>query len=131
MLDAIQILKEVNELGATKTLAEVDAVLAAYDYPALRTAERTRFQVSLWDKVSPINGVPADVVGADVPIGGEVYLIHIDGNLVFMQKHDSEQMGFVAMDAQTATAKADAFIAQLVEEAIDTRLKSEVMRQLL
>ncbi len=131
MLDSIQLLSEARNLGSTKTLADVDALLATYDYPTLREQEKTRFRVEIWDKKTPINGVAPEQILTDTPAGGEVYLIYIDGNLVYLQKHDPDQIGFVAMDANTALAKANAFVDRLVEDAIDARVRNEVLRKLL
>ncbi|OUM85681.1 MAG: hypothetical protein BAA01_09440 [Bacillus thermozeamaize] len=131
MLDSIQLLKEARELGSTKTLADVEAILSTYDYPALREQERTRFRVELWDKVTPINGVSPEYILKDAPEDGEIYLVYVDGNLVYLQKHDPDQIGFVPMTPEVALAKANALVDRLVEEAIDARVKNEVLRQLL
>lgn len=131
MLDSIQILSEARQLGSTKTLADVDALLATYNYPTLRTQEKANYRVEIWDKVTPINGIDPQVILADVPASGEVYLIYINGNLVFLQKHDPEQVGYVAMDATTAMAKANKIVDQLVEQAVDARVRQEVLRSML
>jgi hypothetical protein len=136
MLDPIAILAEARNLGANKTLADVEAALAQYDYETLRAQERTRYRVELWDKQTPINNVPPEVILQDVPKHpdgsySEVYLIYIDGNLVYLQKHDPEQVGFVPMDADTALAKANKIVDELVEQAVDARVRQEVLRQLL
>jgi len=136
MLNPVDILIEVRKLGSNKTLADVEAALAQYDYTALREQERARYRVELWDKQSSINNVPPEVILQDVPKHpdgsyGEVYLIYIDGNLVYLQKHDPEQVGFVPMDANTALEKANKIVDQLVEQAVDARVRQEVLRLLL
>lgn len=136
MLDPIQLLAEVRSLGANKTLADVEAALAQYDYKALKTQERTRYRVEIWNETDPINGIAPDVILQDVPKHpngeyGKVYLIYIDGNLVYLQKHDPEQVGFVPMDEATALEKANKIVDVLVEQAVDARVRQEVLRQLL
>lgn len=131
MLDAIKVLKEARELGSTKMLADVDAALAGYDYPALVTAEKVNYRVELWDKTSPINGIAPEVVGEDMPAGGEVYLIYINDKLVFLQKHDPEQAGLVAMTPTTAIEIAGRIVDQLAEQVVNARIQSAVLRVLL
>ncbi|GAB6170536.1 hypothetical protein JCM15765_00140 [Paradesulfitobacterium aromaticivorans] len=131
MLNNLTILKEARELGSLKTLADVDLLLAGYDYPTLRTAEKPNYSISLYDKVSPINGIPASTIMTnDHPIG-EVYLIYIGGRLVYLQKHDPEQIGFVPMDATRAMEAANTIVSNHIESVIDARVHQEVMAKLL
>jgi len=132
MITALQIYKEAKALDSTATLAQVQTALNGIDRPAHEAAEQSRYRIELWDKTSPINGVPAErIKGNDYPAGGEVYLIFVDGNLVFLQKHDPDQMGFVPMTAQSATAKAQAQIDKMVEQTIDQKVMDECLVQLL
>lgn len=131
MLNSLEILKEARELGSTTTLAEVDAVLAGYDYPALREAERVNYRIELYDKASPINGVPAEIILKDAPAGGEVYLIYVNNRLVYLQTHDPEEMGFVAMSETRALEAAGTIVDNLIEQAVDVRVREEVLRALL
>lgn len=136
MLDPINILKEARDLGSTCTLADVEAALGQIDYEALRAQERQRYEIRLWDKVSPINGVAPEQILERVPKHpdgsyGEVYLIYIDGNLVYLQPHDPRQAGLVPMDAALAQQRAQEIVDQLVEQAVDQQVRREVLRQLL
>lgn len=136
MLDPLELLKEARELGSTRTLADVETELAKYDYPTLRAQESTRYRVEIWDGVSPINGVPAATIMERVPrhpdgTPGSVYLIYVDGNLVYLQPHDPEQAGLVPMTPEVALQKAQKIVDQLVEQAVDERVRREVLRQLL
>ncbi len=131
MLNSLDILKEARELGSTKTLADVDVLLAGYDYPVLREAEWANYRIELYDKQSPINGVSAEQVLRDMPVGGEVYLIYINDRLVYLQTHDPEEIGFVAMTADRALEAANAIVDSLVEQVVDARVREEVLRMLL
>jgi len=136
MLDPIDVLREARELGSTKTLADVDAALESVDYDALRAQEKQRYRIELWDKVSPINGVAPEQILERVPRHpdgsyGEVYLIYVDGNLVYLQPHDPKQAGLVPMDAALAQQRAQEIVDQLVEQAVDQQVRREVLRQLL
>ena len=84
MVDKIGILERARQLGSTKTLADVSAALAKRDINAYKEKHKQRYRIEIWDKKSPINGVPAEKIfasRADIPEGGEVYLIYIDGQL--------------------------------------------------
>lgn len=131
MLNSIQVLQEARNLGSTANLATVESEIAKHNYVTLRATEKLNYTVALWDKVSPINGVSADIIGADVPTDGEVYLIYVNGNLVYLQKHDPNQVGFVAMDSTTATAKANEQVDAIVESKVDMIVRDLVLRALL
>ena len=131
MLNNLAVLKEARDLGSLKTLADVDLLLAGYDYPTLRAAEKPNYSITLYDKVSPINGIPAStIMTEDYPIG-EVYLIYIGGKLVYLQKYDPAEIGFVAMDATRAMAAANTVVDNHIESVIDARVHQEVMAKLL
>ncbi|TCP59352.1 hypothetical protein EV586_101568 [Tumebacillus sp. BK434] len=132
MLDPLAILKEAkNDFGSTATFAQVETEIAKHDYQALCNAERGRYRVELYDKVTQINGVAPEVIMSDVPADGEVYLIYVDGNLTFLQKHDPNQAGFAPMDAAKATEIANNAVDSMVEQAVDAAVKPQVLRALL
>jgi hypothetical protein len=131
MLNSLDVLREARELGSAATLADVEAEIAAYDYPTLRQAERANYRIELYDKQSPINGVPAEEILKDAPAGGEVYLVYINDRLVYLQTHDPEEIGFVAMTAARAMEAANTIVDGHIEQVIDARVREEVLRQLL
>lgn len=127
MLNALNVYKEARDLGSTKTYSEIQLMINNANYAELCEIERQRYQASLWDKESSINGVSATTLMEGVPPGGSVYLIQIDGNLVYLQKHDPSQMGFVAMDDVTALSKAAIVIESLVQSEVDSKIKNDVL----
>lgn len=131
MLNSIEVLKEARNLGSTANLATVEAEIAKHDYTTLKATEGLNYTVALWDKVSPINGVSAEQISSDVPVDGEVYLIYINGNLVYLQKHDPNQVGFVSMDSVSAIAKANEQVDRIVESKVDSAVMDLVLRELL
>jgi len=76
---------------------------------------RARYTVTLWDKASPINGVPAEQVlqSHAVPPNGSVYLIYRDGNLLYFQPHAPWVAGLVPMTDSEALQYADEQVLQL------------------
>lgn len=122
-----------NVYGFTGTLADVQAALASVDRAALEEAEKARYKIEIWDERSPLAGQPPEYwrQRGDWPEGGKVYLIYVDGNLRIVQPHDPEQAGFVPMDEATARARAEAYVASLVEQAVDEKVKEAVLMRLL
>lgn len=86
----------MDELVAAATrvagfaVAPGDAALVLVNVPIddLYTEHAARVRWAVWDKVTDINGVPPERVMARSDYsGGEIYLIYIDGQLVFLQPH--------------------------------------------
>lgn len=131
MLNSIEVLKEARNLGSTANLATVETEIANHDYTSLKATEKLNYTVAIWDKVSPINGVPAETIASDIVDNGEVYLIYVNGNLVYLQKHDPDCVGFVAMDSVSAINKANEQVDKIVESKVDEKVKDLVLRALL
>lgn len=63
-------------------------VLMDVDIDALYAEHAARVRWAIWDKETDINGVAPERVMARADYGGgEIYLIYIDGQLVFLQPH--------------------------------------------
>ena len=82
---------------------EVDDALAEIDQDKEFDEERAKYKVEVWDRKSPINGVPAeDVLNKrnDIPKNSQVYLIkdaETDKVLMF-QPHKPEVQGLQAVE---------------------------------
>ena len=133
MIDKIQVWQRLNQMGVSKTLTEIDTALSQVDQQAVFTQERNRFRIEIWDKVTPINGVPAEKIIArdDVPDDGEVYLIYVDGQLRFLQPHDPFQAGIVPMTKDTVEQIANQHIDQLAWQVADEKIFNMVLEKLL
>ena len=133
MLDKITIFKRLNDMGITKTLTEIENALNTIDQNAIFQEERAKFTVEIWDKVSPINGIPAEKIIArdDVPDDGEIYLVYVDGQLRFLQPHDPFQAGIVAMTKETVEQIANQHVDQLAWQSADERIFNMVLEKLL
>jgi len=133
MLTKLQVWKRLNEMGVNKTLAEIDAALAQVDQQAIFNQERSRFRVEVWDKVTPINGMPAEKIVAreDVPDDGEIYLLYVDGVLRFLQPHNPFEAGIVPMTAENVMQVANQHVDQLAWQAADEKIFELVLEKLL
>lgn len=84
--------------------------------PTTVAEARARYQVVLWDRKSPINGVPAsDVLAArdDIPPDGAVYLIVRDGQVIYFQPHKPGVAGIEPMTEVEALQYADEYVTML------------------
>lgn len=134
MINALTLFAEArNTYGFTGTLADVQAALAAVDRTSLEDAERSKYEVRIWDEVSPLAGQPPEYWRnrGDWPEGGKVYCIYINDALQIVQPHDPKSAGFVPMDEATALARAQEIVDQRVEEVVDQIVKEQVLLQLL
>jgi hypothetical protein len=77
---------------------------------------KQRYRVELWDRVTPVNGVPAaEILAArqDIPDGGVVYLIYRDDQVLYFQPHAPGQAGIVPMTDADALQYAEAQVLAL------------------
>ena len=133
MLTKIQVWQRLNQMGVNKTLAEVEIALSQIDQQAVFNQERARFKVEVWDKVTPINGVPAEKIIAreDVPNDGEIYLLYVDDQLRFFQPHNPFQAGLVPMTRDNVLQIANQHADQLAWQAADEKTFEMVLEKLL
>jgi hypothetical protein len=120
-------LKNVNNIVKTShpnaTDEEIQAAFESIDTDALTAAETSRWAHEVWDRTTPINGVPAaDVLAKrnDIPATGEVVIVKHDGKLVMFQPHDPSQPGFAPIvdGASTGAEMASQSVAQSVDSQI-------------
>lgn len=134
MISKILVLERARALGANKTLADVSAALAKRDITARKEAKKQRYRIEIWDKKSPINGIPAEQVLAsrnDIPPNGEVYLIYIDGKLTYFQPHPPEEGGLRPMTRDEALSIANAHVDKMAEAEAEAEIVEEVLEELL
>lgn len=133
MLTKIQVWQRLNEMGISKPLSEIDTALAQVDQQAIFNQERSRFRIEIWDKVTHINGVPAEKIIArdDVPDDGEIYLIYVNGQLRFLQPHDPFQAGIVPMTKNNVMTIASQHADQLAWQVADEKILEMVLEKLL
>lgn len=82
---------------AGRSDAEIDAALAAVNQDAVYDEQRAAWTTQVWDRTSPINGVPAEhfLARDDVGPTGDIYLLIRDGQVVMFQPHEPGVAGIV------------------------------------
>jgi len=134
LINKIALLERARELRANKTLADVEAALGKRDVAARKEQKKARYRVEIWNKRSPINGVPAEKILAsrtDIPENGEVYLIYIDGNLTYFQPHPPGEGGLRPMTRKEALQIASAHVDKMAEAEAEAEIINEVLEELL
>jgi hypothetical protein len=111
------------------TDAEIDAALASVNADTIFDAERATWTTQVWDRKSPINGVPAqhfldrddvDEVGTD-----DIYLLIKDGAVVGFQPHEAGTPGLTRIPKGKGVVKAKAHTDEIAADAT----AAEVVRQ--
>jgi hypothetical protein len=120
-------------MGINKPISDIEAVLQQIDQQTVFNQERSRFKVEVWDKVTPINGIPAEKIIAreDVPGDGEIYLLYVDSQLRYLQPHDPFQAGIVPMTKENVMQIASQHVDQLAWQAADEKIFEMVLEKLL
>lgn len=105
MIDAQRVFEAIKSKGYDDvTVLEVqEALNTAVDVQGIVAKHRQRFSMQVWDKQSPIKGVPAEKVlqRPDLQNAQEILLVYLDGNLMHIQPNDPDtgQLFATAQDA--------------------------------
>lgn len=100
--------------GITFTPEVLDAVLLNIPTDAFAAAAANRVRWEWWDGVTPVNGVPADVVRAQFAIPDLAFLVYVDDRLVYFQPHDPTVDGLVPLSF-TSDAVVMTFVGGVVQ----------------
>lgn len=109
--------KHINSMmGGEKDISKI----ATHDVASIRNAHSNEWSYVLWDRKSPINGIPAEEVLAnrkDIPENGEVYLILKGEQVVIFQPHVPHVAGHPSMDSDTVHSHAQEHLDIILDEA--------------
>ena len=116
------LLKEDIEVTLEEVQAEVDKI----NIQELIDAEKEKYEIIIWDKVSPINNIPAEryLNRPDAVNSDQIYYINDkeSGKTVIFQPHDPFKAGFVAMTPayvdQISKLHLNQFVNMIVYEDI-------------
>ena len=95
--------------------AKVALKLADTDVTPLYESSRNRVEWVIWDHKSPINGVSAKEVEARYPRADEVYLLEVDGKVVFFQPHAPHVEGLAPLSKSVVEATAEQHAVEIVD----------------
>lgn len=99
------------------TLKELESALSAIDEQAVIQSWRSRIEAKMWDGLSDINTATPEYIRESNPWVDVVYVLLIDGAVVYMQTHDPFQEGYIPITAETVDAISDAHANQIAEQS--------------
>ena len=99
------------------TLKELESALSAIDEQAVIQSWRSRIEAKMWDGLSDINTATPEYIRESNPWLDVVYVLLIDGAVVYMQTHDPFQEGYIPITAETVDAISDAPANQIAEQS--------------
>jgi hypothetical protein len=114
------------------TDADVEEALGAIDQDAIYDAEAARWDVVVWDRVSPINGHPAAhfLARDDVGDDGDVYLLTYDGRVMVFQPHEPDLPGIVRIPRGKGRVRgrvhADKVVADRAQGAVLDEVRARI-----
>lgn len=132
--NATAIAAQFQARGSAITAADVEATYANFDDQAFREKELKRYESTLWDRKSPINGTRAsEILEArdDIPEGGQVLLVkdkQANGQVVYFQPFIPGVDGFVKITDKNWKKTADNLVNELVERNIHTEISNQLVR---
>lgn len=117
------------------TDTEIDDALTTIDQDAIYDKRRTELVAEVWDRVSPINDVPAShfLNRGDVPPIGDVYLIRdtVTGNIVTFQPHEPDAVGIIPVPVGQGLARgklhADNLAASHAADEVLTKVREKIV----
>ena len=116
-----------------KPLPKLNEVTTAFenkDLDALIISWQNRIKMKLWDKVSNINQVTAEIVLKDKPWADVVYLLFIDNELVYLQTHIPFIDGYQPITNNNVKAISDNHILKIAESAAWNQIVDEIWNEL-
>lgn len=125
MLEAL--IRFATETGKPlPTLEEVEGALSTIDETAKFEQCRARVVPMMWDGVSNINDATPEYIRDENPWADVVYVLAIDGAIVYMQTHTPFDQGHVPITLETVDAISNAHADSVAEQMAGGEIMSEV-----
>ena len=113
-----------DQLNFTEEMIDLAVESVAGDIETIMANKKAEYDISIWDKVSPINGAPASYVLKDPPHtlpgwAGLTLLIGKEGKTVYMQPDDFREQGWQPITSESmAFELADIMLMSTLEGAV-------------
>ena len=135
MITAQQIFPAIKRMAddqgkTVPTISDIEVALSATDQNALIASWRLRIEAKMWDGASNINAGTPEYIRETNPWLDVVYVLLIDGDLVFMQTHDPFEPGLVPITLETVDALSDKHANQIAEERANNDLLIAIATEL-
>lgn len=132
MINKEEILNHIERQGRHSSITEIEALVDKQNRDEIKKEQSKRFRYEIWDKKSNINGVSAkEIIKSRKYEIGSVYLIYVDGGLVYFQDHNPNEGGYVKMTKSNVEQIAQDFMDKKIEEYVDNIIVSNVINIIL
>lgn len=122
--------KLVNN-GVNISLEEINEIISKIDIDNIKEDLKKSYKLEIWDKKSPINGVEAEIVLKSKPYEiGSVYLIYVNGELVYLQDHNPNESGYVKMTKAQARTLGEQFIEKKIGDELNIILYDKILKEI-
>ena len=108
------------------TLEQVESALSTIDETAKFEQCRARIEAVMWDGVSNINAGTPEQIREENPWADVVYVLVIDGGIVYMQTHTPFDQGHVPITLETVDAISSAHADYVANQMAGNEILSEV-----
>lgn len=132
MIDKIKLLKHIQLSNGNSSIGEIEDLINKQDREQIENEQKSRFSYEIWDKKSPIKGIPATKIKSSINHDfKQVYLIYIDNKLVYFQDHKPNESGYISMTKSEAEKEAQEFINKKIEEYTDDIIAKNVIKTIM
>lgn len=133
MINALNIYKSARDMGCTKAYTECKELVAQYNEKLEKiTLEGSPYTIELWDKVSPINSVGAEVFFKENTYPFEaVYILNKNGTTQYVQFYNPNQAGYVPMTEAEALACATSLALESYKGEVQKLYEEEILENLI
>ena len=112
------------------TLKELESALSAIDEQAVIQSWRSRIEAKMWDGLSDINTATPEYIRESNPWVDVVYVLLIDGAVVYMQTHDPFQEGYIPITDNTVVDISNKHADQIAQEFASSEMFDKILIQL-
>ena len=112
------------------TLKELESALSAIDEQAVIQSWRSRIEAKMWDGLSDINTATPEYIRESNPWLDVVYVLLIDGAVVYMQTHNPFQEGYIPITAETVDAISNQHANEIANHYAQNQIFEEVLNKL-
>lgn len=112
------------------TQEQIDIELSKYNEPEVTQSWRNRIEVKIWDGVSNINSATPEYIMESNPWVDKVYMLEIDGKIVYMQTHEPYVEGHIPITNQTISTISDNHANVIASDLAKNEIIQAVMSNL-
>lgn len=120
MIDKEALLNKLHSIGNNINSDELDKKLDSINRDDLQKNISQKYELKLWDKKTKINNVDSKIIlnSRDYEIDS-VYLVYINGILVYFQDYNPNENGHQKMTKEEAQEIGANFINKKIENDVD------------